>query len=153
VIRYESLVADPEPVLRELCAFLEEDFVPAMLEPSEVRDVVPEKKTWHVALNQSVNTDRVESWRKGLEPWELGLMETVLRRKLQRWDYALSGDGTRPSPKLVARYAKDAFERRSAMRKRWAEESREAASATYPVAAQLTSRQIDQAKERGDLVV
>jgi hypothetical protein len=153
VIRYESLVADPEPVLRELCAFLEEDFHPAMLAPSEVRDVVPEKKTWHVALNQSVNTDRVESWRKGLEPWELGLMETVLRRKLQRWDYRLSGDGARPSPKLVAKYAKDAFERRSAMRKRWAEESREAASATHPVAAQLTSRQIDLAKERGDLVV
>ena len=153
VIRYESLVADPEPVLRELCAFLQEDFVPAMLEPSEVRSVVPEKKTWHVNLKQSVNTDRVESWRKGLEPWELGLMETVLRRKLRRWDYTLSGDGARPSPKLVARYAKDAFERRSAMRKRWAEESREAASATYPVAAQLTSRQVELAKERGDLVI
>jgi hypothetical protein len=153
VMRYESLVADPEPVLRELCAFLQEDFVPAMLEPSEVRDVVPEKKTWHVNLNQSVNTDRVESWRKGLEPWELGLMETVLRRKLRRWDYTLSGDGDRPSPKLVARYAKDAFERRSAMRKRWAEESREASSATYPVAAQLTSGQVELAKERGDLVV
>lgn len=153
VIRYESLVTDPEPVLRELCGFLEEEFHPAMLEPSEVRDVVPEKKTWHVALNQSVNTDRVESWRKDLEPWELGLMETVLRRKLQRWDYRLSGDGARPSPKLVAKYAKDAFERRSAMRKRWAEESREAASATYPVAAQLTSRQVELAKDRGDLVI
>jgi hypothetical protein len=153
VIRYESLVANPEPVLRELCAFLEEDFVPGMLEPSEVRDVVPEKKVWHENLKQSVNTDRVESWRKGLEPWELGLMETVLRRKLQRWDYPISGDGERPSPKLVARYAKDAFERRSAMRKRWAEESREAASATYPVAAQLTSRQVELAKEKGELVV
>jgi hypothetical protein len=153
VIRYESLVTDPEPVLRELCGFLEEDFHPAMLEPSEVRDVVPEKKTWHVALNKSVNTDRVESWRKGLEPWELGLMETVLRRKLRRWGYQLSGEGARPAPKLVARYAKDAFERRSAMRKRWAEESREASSATYPVAAQLTSRQVDLAKESGELVI
>ncbi len=152
VIRYESLVADPEPVLRELCAFLGEEFVPAMLEPNEVRDVVPEKKTWHGNLKQSVNTDRVESWRKGLEPWELGLMETVLRRKLKRWDYQLSGAGTRPTPKLVARFAKDAFERRSAMRKRWAEESREAASATYPVAAQLTSRQIELAQQQGQLV-
>ena len=95
----------------------------------------------------------MEAWRKGLEPWELGLMETVWRRKLKRWDYPLSGEGERPSPKLVAKYAKDAFERRSAMRKRWAEESRDAASATYPVAAQLTSRQIELAKERGDLVV
>ena len=143
VIRYESLVADPEPVLRQLCAFLEEEFHPAMLEPSEVSDVVPEKKVWHENLKQSVNTDRVESWRKGLEPWELGLMETVLRRKLVRNGYTLSGEGKRPSPKLVAKYAKDAFERRSSMRKRWAEESKEAAAATYPVAAQLTSRQLE----------
>lgn len=143
VVRYESLVANPEPVLRDLCRFLEEDFHPSMLEPSEVRDIVPEKKVWHGNLKQSVNTDRVESWRKGLEPWELGLMETVLRRKLKRWDYPLSGAGDRPSPKLVAKYAKDAFERRSAMRKRWAEESREAAAGTYPLAAQLTSRQLD----------
>lgn len=143
VVRYESLVANPEPVLRDLCRFLEEDFHPSMLEPSEVRDIVPEKKVWHGNLKQSVNTDRVESWRKGLEPWELGLMETVLRRKLKRWDYPLSGAGDRPSPKLVAKYAKDAFERRSAMRKRWAEESREAAAGTYPLAAQLTSRQLE----------
>ncbi|HEX6936617.1 MAG TPA: sulfotransferase [Actinomycetes bacterium] len=143
VVRYESLVANPEPVLRDLCRFLEEDFHPSMLEPSEVRDIVPEKKVWHGNLKQSVNTDRVESWRKGLEPWELGLMETVLRRKLKRWDYPLSGAGERPSPKLVAKYAKDAFERRSAMRKRWAEESREAAAGTYPLAAQLTSRQLE----------
>lgn len=141
VIRYESLVADPEPVLRELCRFLGEDFHPAMLKPNEVREVVPEKKVWHENLKQEVNTDRVESWRSGLEPWELGLMETVLRRKLRRWGYPLSGAGTRPSPRLVARYARDAVERRSAMRQRWAQESREAAAATYPVAAQLTSRQ------------
>ena len=148
VIRYESLVGDPEPVLRELCRFLDEDFDPAMLEPSEVRDVVPEKKIWHTNLNNSVSTDRVESWRKGLEPWELGLMETVLRRKLKRWDYAISGDGARPSPKLVAKYAKDAFERRSAMRKRWAEESRDAATSTMPMAARLTSRQLELAAQQ-----
>ena len=148
VIRYESLVADPEPVLRELCRFLDEDFHPAMLEPSEVRDVVPEKKTWHGNLKQSVNTDQVESWRKGLDPWELGLMETVLRRKLKHWNYPISGAGDRPTPKLVARYAKDAFERRSSMRKRWAEESREAATSPLPVAARLTSGQLALAEQQ-----
>ena len=149
VIRYESLVADPEPVLRELCAFLDEDFHPAMLEPNEVRGVVPDKKVWHPNLKQAVNTDQVESWRKGLDPWELGLMETVLRRKLKRWGYTPSGAGQRPSPKLVAKFAKDAFERRSAMRKRWAEESRDAARTTHPVAAQLTSRQLELAARPG----
>ena len=148
VVRYESLVADPEPVLRQLCTFLEEDFHPAMLEPSEVREVVPEKKTWHTNLNNTVSTDRVESWRQGLDPWELGLMETVLRRKLRRYRYPISGAGKRPGPKLVATYARDAFERRSAMRKRWSEESREAAEATYPVAAQLTTRQRELAAQQ-----
>lgn len=149
VVRYESLVADPRPVLQELCDFLEEDFHEAMLEPSEVADVVPDRKTWHKSLKSGVNTSAVESWRKGLEAWELGLMETVLRRKLTRNGYQISGDGKRPSPKLVAKYAKDAFERRSAMRKRWAEERKEAAAATYPVAAQLTSRQLELAAATG----
>lgn len=148
VMRYESLVADPEAELRELCDFLGEEFHPAMLEPSEVREVVPEKKTWHEGLKRSVNTDRVESWRKDLDPWEIGLMETVLRRKLKRWDYPISGAGTRPTPKLVARYVRDASERRGAMRKRWADEAREAAAGTYPVAAELTSRQIALAEAR-----
>ena len=121
-----------------------------MLEPHEVRHVVPERKHWHGEL-KSVGEHRPGRGvaQDTCEPWELGLMETVWRRKLKRWDYPLSGEGERPSPKLVARYAKDAFERRSAMRKRWAEESRDAASATYPVAAQLTSRQIELAKARG----
>lgn len=153
VMRYETLVADPEPELRKLCDFLDEDFDPAMLEPHEVSHVVPERKTWHEALKQSVSTDRVESWRTGLEPWELGLMETVLRRKLPHWGYQLSGEGQRPTPKLVAKFAKEAFERRSAIRKRWAEESRDASTATYPVAAQLTSRQVELAKEKGELVL
>lgn len=141
LVRYESLVSDPKAVLGELCDFLEEDFDPAMLEPSEVREVVPERKHWHTALGSAVNTDRVESWRTDLEPWELGLMETVLRRKLRRHGYQPSGAGERPTPKLVAKYARDAFERRSAMRKRWDEEAKEAQEATYPIAAQLTSRQ------------
>ncbi|MGH8894368.1 MAG: sulfotransferase family protein [Actinomycetes bacterium] len=143
LVRYESLVADPKAVLGDLCDFLEEDFHEAMLEPSEVRAVVPEKKVWHGNLAQSVNTDQVESWRKGLEPWELGLMERVLRRKLLRYEYEISGAGERPSPKLVAKYARDSFERRSAMRKRWAEERREAETTTYPVAARLTTRQLE----------
>jgi hypothetical protein len=70
-------------------------------------------------------------------------METVLRRKLRRNGYEISGAGTRPSPRLLARYAREALVRRSAMRKRWAEEARDAAAATHPVAARLTSRQLE----------
>lgn len=141
LVRYESLVADPRTVLGELCDFLGEDFHEAMLDPSEVSDVVPERKHWHENLKSGVSTAQVESWRKGLEAWELGLMETVLRRKLKRYDYPISGAGARPSPSLVVKYYRDAGKRRAEMRKRWAEEAREAATAKHPVAAQLTTRQ------------
>ncbi len=143
VMRYESLVADPRKELGELCDFLDEDFDEAMLEPHRVASVVPERKVWHESLKSSVNTSAVESWREGLEPWELGLMETVLRRKLKRHGYEISGTGERPSPALIKRYAQASFERRSAVRKRWSKESRQALAPSDHVAARLTSRQIE----------
>jgi hypothetical protein len=38
------------------------------------------------------------------------------------------------------------------MHRRWAQERREAENATYPVAAQLTTRQVELARSRGELV-
>jgi hypothetical protein len=140
-VRYESLVADPEGELRKLCAFLDEDFHEAMLEPHRVTGVVPKRKHWHGNLKSTVNASAVESWRTGLEPWELGLMEFALRRALRRNGYEISGHGRLPGPRLLRRYLRVSRDLRDKVRKRWAEEAQEAATATYPVAAQLTSRQ------------
>jgi hypothetical protein len=140
-VRYESLVADPEAVLREVCTFLDEELDPAMLEPARVRGVVPQSKTWHTRLDEPVSTARVESWRRTLEPWELGLAETVLRAGLARWDYPRTGAGRRPGPLLLARYARAITQRQATMQLRWASERREARRPVYPVAARLTSGQ------------
>ena len=152
VVRYESLVADPRRVLGDLCDFLGEDFDEAMLAPAEVRDVVPERKTWHANLDSSVSTERVEAWRDRLEPWEIGLAETVLSRQLARWDYPRTGAGRRPGPVLLARYAAAALARHGSSWLRWAQEARDARRATYPVAAQLTSGQVEQARRRAELL-
>jgi hypothetical protein len=152
VVRYESLVADPEPVLRELCAFLGEDFEPAMLQPAAVSDVVPEGKTWHGNLANDVSTDRVDAWRDDLEPWEIGLLEAVLRRSLRRWDYPLTGAGSMPAPHRLARFAVELGYRHLAMRTRWAAEQRDDRRTDHPVAAQLTSGQRRIAAERGELL-
>jgi len=152
VVRYESLVTDPRPVLGELCDFLEEEFDPAMLQPAEVREIVPERKTWHAKLDSAVSTDRVDAWRDRLEPWEVGLMETVLARKLARWDYPLSGAGPRPGPVRLGRYAAAVLARHGSARLRWWQEARDAAAGGYPVAAQLTSGQQERARRRGELL-
>lgn len=151
VVRYESLVADPRRVLTELCEFLDEDFEESMLAPAEVREVVPERKTWHANLDSSVSTDRVDAWRGQLQPWELGLAETALARQLARWDYPRSGAGRRPGPVRLGRYAAAAVVRHGSSRLRWAQEARAARTERQPVAAQLTSGQLELARRRGEL--
>jgi hypothetical protein len=151
LVRYESLVADPRGVVEELCGFLTEDFDEAMLSPHQVSAVIPDGKTWHTNLRGDVTADHAAAWRDELEPWELGLIETVLRRKLTRHGYDLSGEGDRPTPRLLGRYATEVARRQVSMHRRWAQERREAAGATYPVAAQLTDRQRELARSRGEL--
>lgn len=148
VVRYESLVSDPRTVVGELCDFLHEDFDEAMLEPHRVTDVVPERKHWHGNLRSSVNQSAVDSWRSGLEPWELGLMETAHRAKLLRNGYELSGAGKRPTPGMLLRYATTSRKLRADTHKRWAAEARETSTSSHPVAAALTSRQKDLALPR-----
>jgi hypothetical protein len=141
LVRYESLVADPQRVLRELCAFLEEDFDEAMLAPARIRHLIPESKSWHDNLGSDVSSDRVEAWRSQLEPWETGLIELVLRRKLARWGYQRSGAGRTPGPVRIGRYVVAALKRHLSTRLRWAREARDTARSTQPIAAGLTTRQ------------
>jgi hypothetical protein len=56
-VRYERVVADPEAELRKLCAFLGEEYDPAMAEPGRVAPVaVPERQHWHSNTRLSPTT-------------------------------------------------------------------------------------------------
>ena len=113
-VRYEDLVADPEPELRRLAAWLGEGFDPAMLEPHRVSPVaVPAGKTWHHNTRREVNATAVRRWTSDLEPWELRLIEAVAGDRLRRHGYELSS-GHRPAPPPVhlARYAYERLRRR-----------------------------------------
>ena len=113
-VRYEDLVAAPEPELRRLAAWLGEEFDPAMLAPHRMSSVaVPAGKTWHRNTRREVNATAVRRWASDLEPWELRLMEAVAGDRLRRHGYALSS-GHRPAPPPVhlARYAYEVLRRR-----------------------------------------
>ena len=113
-VRYEDLVADPEPELRRLAAWLGEDFDSAMLEPHRVSPVaVPDGKTWHRNTRQEVNASAVRRWASDLAAWELRLMEAVAGDRLRRNGYELSS-GSRPAPPPVhlARYTYERLRRR-----------------------------------------
>lgn len=123
-LQYERLVADPVDELSRLCAFLGEDFDPAMTEPQHIApQAVPKRKHHHARTKEPVTSGRVGSWAARLEPWEITLAETVLGSRLRDYGYELSGAGRPPAAEL-AKYAEVAAHRRladvkAALRDRW----------------------------------
>ncbi len=66
-VKYEELVADPEPVLRRVLAFLGEDWDPAVLEHHRSDVTLPEREPSSEAVSKPVNTWAVERWRTELD--------------------------------------------------------------------------------------
>lgn len=103
-LRYEDLVADPHTHLVNLCAYLGEEYDPAMAEPSAVAGVaVPSFKTWHARTHAPVTTQRVRSWESRLTAEEIALCEAALGSRLVANGYELSGK-PRPAPAQMLRY-------------------------------------------------
>jgi hypothetical protein len=104
-LRYEDLVTDPDAVLRRLCAFLGEDYDPAMAAPARTAEQsVPDRKTWHARTRSAVDAAAV-AHGSGLEPWELRLMTYVAQKPLRRYGYPVD-DATRPPLRDLARYGR-----------------------------------------------
>lgn len=106
---YERLVTDPEKELRELCAFLGEEFDEAMLQPERLADdVVPEYQTWHERTRQEISSRSVGAFRRQLEPWQLAVCETVMGKALREYGYELTGTASADPDRLeeYARYEK-----------------------------------------------
>ena len=140
-LRYEQLVSDPEHELTALCAFLGEEYDPAMSEPRKLASVaVPKRKKWHARASDDVSPARVGSWDHRLEPWELALCESVLGSRLRSYGYELSGAG-RPPAEHLARYTRAAAHRKLSVRKYRMADWRERRREPNPVAALLTEAQ------------
>jgi hypothetical protein len=73
-LRYEDLVADPEARLREVCAFLELEYEPPMLEYHRHED--PALYADHPRLAQPPTRD-VRSWRQELSRADTKLFEAI----------------------------------------------------------------------------
>lgn len=140
-LRYENLVRRPTEELTALCRYLEEDYHPAMAQPSELAPVaVPAHKTWHARTRSEITTQRVGSWSERLSPAEVAICEAALGSRLRACGYPLSGA---PHPRLGdrVRYGLVAARHRLAPVKRVAVNSLDQFSRGPAVAAQLTAGQ------------
>jgi hypothetical protein len=90
VVRYESLVTEPEGVLRRLCDFLEEPFESAMLRYPERREpgFVASEAPWKERTRDALDPSRIGRYRRLLRPKAIRRIEGVLEREMAELGYA-----------------------------------------------------------------
>jgi hypothetical protein len=109
IVRYEDLVRQPEATLRELCRFVQIDFVPEMLEfhldaaRHTERDQTGAVADHHVLTLESFRPDRAERWRGALSPRHVALVEEVAGTVMDRLEYRPSADPDR-GPGRIRRF-------------------------------------------------
>jgi hypothetical protein len=89
-IRYEDLLTSPESTCRTLCEFLHVPFEPAMLVVDYAMDEFTPSQpgvsdTHHF---QSFEAQRIDNWRRFLEPAEVRLIESRCREGMELFGYA-----------------------------------------------------------------
>ena len=102
-VRYENLVSAPEIALREVCAFLTEEFEPQMLDwQKEVVGVPVRERHMHSKLSQPISTSNIEAWRQRLSSLQCFVMESCMRKELQSSGYPLLYDQRLWKPAMTA---------------------------------------------------
>jgi hypothetical protein len=87
-VRYEDLCADPESTLREICAFVGEDFAPQMLHHHQTDSA----KTWgqnpvHAATMRPITTDFVGMYKTRLPARDRTALDAAIGATLARNGY------------------------------------------------------------------
>jgi hypothetical protein len=104
-VRYEALVADPEPVVKGLCGFLDLSYVEAMLAFPGREGGVPGKlaaNPRHVRLAEPLSPGTT-SWRREMDPADVAAFEAVAGDLLTECGYDRATD--RPPASVRARAA------------------------------------------------
>lgn len=86
-VRYEDVVADPERVMRELCAFIGEGYDPAMLSTTPVSTA---DKPWFLRSHDALSKDRLGAWQGQLSPNDVRLIEAGAGPLMKAMGYELS---------------------------------------------------------------
>ena len=147
-VRYEDLVTAPEPEIRRVCEFLEEEFAPEMCEPEKIADRVnPSYYEQRGQIGEGIYTKSMEAWREQLQPWEIATFEKAAGERLAHYGYQPSGvEAEVPDEQLQALVDQHRQLRRNLQRRRRVDRRR-LLDADRSVAALLTSGQLAAASQ------
>jgi len=106
-IRYEDLVADPEPVMRSVCAFCEVAYRPEMLaiEESAAGKLAAGQEAWFTELYAGIGTRSVGKWRTQMTRAQQAVFVSQASAALRRHGYDVPHPAERPPPVPAAAFA------------------------------------------------
>jgi hypothetical protein len=84
-IRYEDLIAEPEQVLKDICAFLGEAFDPTLFNTKTPQDL---GKT--PLVHAPIKNDNREKWRQAMTPGQVRVFEAIAGQTLTDHGYHLA---------------------------------------------------------------
>ncbi len=91
-VRYEALVDQPGPVVQRICAFLGEEFYPAMLDHTRLaRDQI--RPGGHIEVREPISASSVQRWKTQMSPFDLKLADRIAGPTLASLGYELAGPG------------------------------------------------------------
>jgi hypothetical protein len=101
-VRYESLLEDPEGVVREVAEFAGLTFDPRMLRSTSDDDLNPALATWG-RVNEPIAKGNFQKWRTEASPEDIAAFEYVAGHRLAELGYPLSGSLPEPIDRVKIR--------------------------------------------------
>ncbi len=92
LLRYEDIVAAPEPTIRALCDFLGEAFEPAMMDFHEGASKFMKKEAatdFNAAATRPISADMRDKWRSKLDTADIAKIQAVCRQPMSEFGYEL----------------------------------------------------------------
>lgn len=91
IIRYETLVAQPEKTLREVCQFIDEPYDPQMLTMKGSPRLLEKGSNSSYGKREpgKISTDSIARYRKILDPADIAFIQSLAFRDMNQYDYAL----------------------------------------------------------------
>jgi hypothetical protein len=90
IVRYESLVQEPEPMLRGICAFIGEEYTPRMLRMDGAGKFAEQSNSSYGRRDRGViSTDSIGRFREVLSPRQIATIQSLAREEMASLGYQL----------------------------------------------------------------
>lgn len=90
IVRYETLAAEPEAMLQEICDFIDEPYVPEMITMQGAKQFREQGSNSSYGQRKpgAISTSSIGRYRQVLSPRQISFIQSVAKQEMKAFDYA-----------------------------------------------------------------